>query len=142
MSENIELEIITSTEKPIRTEIKDLYIPAYFGEAGILQNHLPYLSLLNFGEVSYKDIQDITHYLFIHDGFVEVKDNKIVIISDTIERGEDFDRSDIETKLNELNNKIESSKKGEITPEELEDALVEQLKLKIKFNIIQKISRK
>ena len=142
MPENIELEIITSTEKPFRTEIKDLYIPAYLGKVGILKNHLPYLSLLNYGEVSYKDIKDISHYLFIQDGIVEVKENKIVIITDSIERGEEFDQSEIEAKLNEINSRIESSKKGEITPEELEEALIEQLKLKIKFNITQKITKK
>ena len=65
-----------------------------------------------------------------------------MIISDSIERGEEFVRAEIETKLREIDERIESSKRGEITPEELDKALEEKLKLKVKFNIIQKISKK
>ena len=56
MAGAIELEILTSREVVLRAEIKDLYIPAFLGEAGVLSHHLPYLSLLKAGEMSYLDL--------------------------------------------------------------------------------------
>lgn len=140
MPENIELQIVTSTDASFKTEIKDIYIPAYLGEAGILENHLPYISLLNFGEISYTDLEGKRHYLIVHEGIIEVLSNKIVIISDLIEKGEELEKSEVEAKLNEVTNRIKSSLRGEITAEELEDALQEEKKLKIKFEITKKIN--
>ena len=65
MPENMELEIVSSTADVFKTEIKELYIPAHLGKAGILENHLPYLSLVNPGELYYKDQNGKHHYLYI-----------------------------------------------------------------------------
>ncbi len=142
MNKHMELEIITSTETAVKTTIKEIYIPAYYGEAGILENHLPYISLLNYGEISYRDTQGIDHYIFIEEGFIENSGNKITIVSDSIERGEEMDGSEIEASYDELNKKIQSAPKGEISPEELEDALLQQKKLKIKVDILKKLEKR
>ena len=47
MPKNMELEVVTSTADVFKAKIKELYIPAYLGKAGVLENHLPYISLLN-----------------------------------------------------------------------------------------------
>lgn len=141
MPENMELEIVSSTADVFKTEIKELYIPAHLGKAGILENHLPYLSLIDTGELSYKDKNGEYHYLYITDGFLEVLDNKIVVISDSIEKGEDFDKDDIETKLQEIEKiiKASSSLEAGITPEDLEKALQSQKEYKTKLDILNKI---
>ena len=86
MAETIELEIISFQEVTLRSEIKDLYIPAFLGEAGIKSHHLPYLSLLKAGEISYLDLAGVRHYLYSGEGFLEVKDDRITLIIDTFER--------------------------------------------------------
>jgi len=138
MSEKMILEIVSSTGEIEKARIKDLYMPAYLGQAGILHDHLPYISILKFGDISYTDLNNKKHYLFIYDGIVEVINNKITLISDSIEKGEDFDRKEVELKLKEVERRIQSSFKGEITPEELDEALEEKKKLKIKLNICKK----
>ncbi len=73
MAEAIELEIISFNEVFLRIEINDLYIPAFWGEAGVKSNHLPYLSLLKAGEISYLDLDGVRHYLFSGEGFLEAQ---------------------------------------------------------------------
>jgi F-type H+-transporting ATPase subunit epsilon len=139
MPEIINLQVVTSTDKDLLASITELYIPAYFGEAGVLENHKPYISLLKPGEISYTDIKGKTFYLFIREGFLEVLDNKVSILSDSVEKGESLNKQEIEEKLTELDKRIKSSLTGEITPEELEEALEEQKEFKVKRKIIRKI---
>ncbi len=141
MADTIQLQVVTYTDAVLTASIKELYIPAYFGEAGVLEDHKPYISLLKAGEVAYTDIFDKNFYLFIRDGFIEVIKNKISIICDSVEKGEELDKEAIEAKLKELDDRIKSSLRGEITPEELDQALEEQREFMAKQKIIQKIEK-
>lgn len=140
MTKTIELEFVSSTADVYKTGIKELYIPAYLGKAGVLENHLPYLTLLKPGEIYYQDTNGKNHYLYISDGFLEVQDNKITLISDSIEKGEEMDRTQIETKLKEINDTIKASLTlaGGISPEKLDKALLEQKVFKTKLEILDK----
>jgi len=149
MSDTIHLEIVTAAEPAIKASIKQLYLPAYLGKAGVLEDHKPYITLIKPGEISYTDIQDKNHYLYIREGFMEVNENKIVIIADAVERGETLNKEEIETKLAELDRTIKASIKLEEgmtedqmkkMPDELARALEEQTEFQTKLKIIQKIS--
>ena len=149
MADTIRLEIITSTGPAIEAGIKQLYIPAYLGKAGVLENHKPYISLLKPGEIFYTDIDNKNHYLYIREGFMEVNSNKIVIISDAVERGETLDKLEIEKKLEELDKTIKASTKlvegmteEEMIkmPDELAQAIEEQREFETKLKIVQKIT--
>ncbi len=138
MAEPISLEVITATDTAINEDILELYIPAYYGEAGILSNHLPYISILNFGEISFKDLKGKVHYLYIENGFMEVRDNKIVIISDLTLKSDELDSGEIGNALESINSKIRSASDGDISAEELERAILEQKKLAAKSEILKK----
>jgi F-type H+-transporting ATPase subunit epsilon len=142
MADPIELEIITSREVVLRVEIKDLYIPAFLGEAGVLSHHLPYLSLLKAGEISYLDLDGTRHYLFSGEGFLEVRDNRIALLIDTFERGEDLRGEDLQKQLQETETRIKSSFQGAITPSELQEELQRQKELRLKLAICKKIKGK
>jgi F-type H+-transporting ATPase subunit epsilon len=139
MADTIQLQVVTYTDAVLTASIKELYIPAYFGEAGVLEDHKPYISLLKAGEVAYMDIFYKNFYFFIRDGFIEVIKNKISIICDSVEKGEELDKEAVEERLKELDERIKSSLRGEITPEELEEALEEQQEFLIKQKIIRRI---
>jgi len=142
MADAIELEIITSREVVLRTEIKDLYIPAFLGEAGVLSHHLPYLSLLNAGEISYLKLDDTRLFLFSGEGFLEVRDNRIALIIDTFEHGEDLREEDLQKQMQETEKRIKSSFQGAITPSELQVELLRQRELRLKLAICKKIKGK
>lgn len=139
MTGPIELEVISSKKVILqKTAIKELYIPAFHGEAGILENHLPYITLLQMGEVSYLDPRGKRHYFYVEDGFVESGDNKIVIVSDTVEPGEEINEEQVNADLRAVTDLIKSASKiGEVTPDELNRALIEEKQLKIKAHIVQ-----
>ena len=141
MSDTIRLQVVTYADTALEVGIKDLYIPAYLGEAGILENHKPYISLLQSGEVAYTDVMDRKHYLYIREGFIEVLDNKVSIICDAVEKGEELDREEIEAQLKTLGARIKSSLKGDISPEELDEALVEYREYEKKQKIIKKLNK-
>jgi F-type H+-transporting ATPase subunit epsilon len=142
MAGALELEIITSHDVLLRAEIKDLYIPAFLGEAGVLSHHLPYLSLLKAGEISYLDLEGTRHYLYSGEGFLEVRDNHIALIIDAFERGEDLREEDLQKKFQETEARIRSSFKGGITPEELQGELAREKELRLKLAICKKIKNK
>lgn len=150
MSDSIHLEIVTAAETPIKANIKQLYIPAYHGEAGVLENHKPYISLLQPGEIFYTDTLDNNYYLYTQGGFMEVRDNHIVIISDFVEKGESLDQDEIDRKLAELDQEISTSVKlkdgmneDEIKelPDKLAKALEQQREYNTKREILLKIEK-
>ncbi len=148
MSDTIHLEIVSSTEAPFKAGIKELYIPAYLGEAGVLEDHKPYISLLKPGEVNYIDVHGKKFYLYVREGFIEVLDNSIVIISDSVEKGEALDKEEIDAKLVELDNRIQALQDKDMSadelieaPEKIAAAIEEQKELKTKRSIIQKIEK-
>jgi F-type H+-transporting ATPase subunit epsilon len=138
MAETIELEIISFHEVILRSEIKDLYIPAFLGEAGVKSHHLPYLSLLKAGEISYLDLAGVRHYLYSGEGFLEVNDNRITLIIDRFERGEDFHEEELQEKLTASETRVKSP----ITPLELQEELTRQKELRLKLAICNKIKTK
>jgi len=142
MADAIELEILTSHEVVLRTSIKDLYIPAFLGEAGVLSHHLPYLSMLKAGEISYLDLDGTRHYLYSGEGFLEVRDNRIALIIDVFERGEDLREEDLQKQMQETEKRIKSSFQGAITPSELQVELLRQRELRLKLAICKKIKGK
>jgi F-type H+-transporting ATPase subunit epsilon len=142
MAGTIELEIITSREVALRAEIQDLYIPAFLGEAGVLSHHLPYLTLLKAGEISYLDAAGTRHFLYSGEGFLEVRDDRVALIIDDFVRGEDLREEDLRKKLLEAEARIQSSFKGAITPDELQVQLALQRELQLKLTICKKMKGK
>ncbi len=144
MAVTIELECVSAAAAPYKTEIKELYIPAFLGKAGILENHLPYITLIKSGEVYYKDKDNKNHYLYIEEGFLEAADNKITLISDSLVRGEDLDENEVSKRLKELYRIINASLtlEGGVSPGELEKALKEEKGYRTRLEIVKKIEKK
>jgi F-type H+-transporting ATPase subunit epsilon len=149
MADSMHLEIVSPTQPPLKSGVKQVYIPAYRGEAGILHDHKPYITLLKPGELFYTDVMNKDFYLYIQEGLLEVNDNKIVIICDSYQKAETFKKEEIEEKLAGLKSKIQTLTSKDRTPKELEDApeelqkaLAEQNEFLVKQEIIAKIAKK
>ncbi len=149
MSQKINLQVVTSTDIVMETTITELYIPAYHGEAGILENHKPYISLLQPGEVNFVDVHNKKHYLYIGEGFIEILGNRVTLISDSVEKGDDLDKEAIKSKLEELDRNFKSTVKSEkdrkpdevvIPQEDLDEALSQKREYTIKMDILRKMA--
>jgi F-type H+-transporting ATPase subunit epsilon len=65
-------------------------VPAFEGYLGVLPNHAPLITQLGVGVVTYK-VDGKAKKMAITGGFMEVTDNKMVILADNAELAEDID---------------------------------------------------
>ncbi|KJR41290.1 ATPase, F1 complex, delta/epsilon subunit [Candidatus Magnetoovum chiemensis] len=85
MEEKILFKIVTPTgliyEEP---NVDEVTAPGSEGELGILPGHIPLITALNTGTVTYKKNGTIKRIL-VTSGYLEAGPNKILILADTAE---------------------------------------------------------
>jgi len=78
------LEIITPDKKVYDGEVKLVKVPGSKGSFEVLKNHAPIISTLDNGEVKIIDKSDKTSYFTIGGGVIEVKNNEIIILAESV----------------------------------------------------------
>ena len=90
MADKIRLRVVTPSRLLLDEEVDEVTAPGALGEFGVLPNHIAFLSLLEPGEMSYK--QGATkHYLAISGGYAEVLDNVMTILAPAAEFAAEID---------------------------------------------------
>ncbi len=90
MALNINLEIVTPFGPALKETVEMVSAPATEGSLGILPNHLPLMTTLDIGVVKYiKEGEE--HFMAISGGFLEVRENKVVILANAAEKAEEID---------------------------------------------------
>jgi F-type H+-transporting ATPase subunit epsilon len=90
MSDSFQLEIVTPDKLVVKDVAEEMQIPGKNGYLGILPGHAPLITELSVGQISYRSGRE-THYLCVAWGFAEVLPDKVTILAETAERGEDVD---------------------------------------------------
>ena len=80
----MQLEIITPDQKVFAGDVKLVKVPGSKGSFEILKNHAPIISTLDSGEVKIIDMQDKTVFYEISGGVIEVKQNNIIILAESV----------------------------------------------------------
>ena len=92
------LDIVTAERLVYSEEVSSVVAPGFDGELGILPHHAPLLTLLKPGELRVrKDGQETL--MVITGGFMEVLDNKVVVLADAAERDSEIDLARAEEAL-------------------------------------------
>jgi F-type H+-transporting ATPase subunit epsilon len=86
----LHLEIVTPDHQVARETVSGVSIPGKNGYLGILPGHSPLLSELKVGELSYTR-DGVAHSLAVSWGFAEVLPDRVIILAETAERGEEID---------------------------------------------------
>jgi F-type H+-transporting ATPase subunit epsilon len=86
------LEIITPQRVVFKGEITDCSVPGTSGGFQILYNHAPVLSTLEIGEVKVTEEGGDEYRYAVSGGFLEARNNKVVILADTAERTDEIDK--------------------------------------------------
>jgi F-type H+-transporting ATPase subunit epsilon len=94
-AQTIKFEIVTPERVVVREEVTQLSVPTTTGEITILPNHIPLVSILQPGVLEFKKADGSREVLAVSGGFIEVMKDKIVILADTAERGEELDEERI-----------------------------------------------
>jgi F-type H+-transporting ATPase subunit epsilon len=90
MADTFQFEIVTPEKLVVRDVAEEMQIPGKNGYLGILPGHAPLITELGVGEISYRAGGN-THHLCVAWGFAEVLPDKVTILAETAERGEDVD---------------------------------------------------
>jgi len=77
------LEIITPDGQVYQGEVESASFPGTLGSFQVLQNHAPIISSLNKGPLVYVN-QDGIHEYEIDGGVVEVLNNKITVLAESL----------------------------------------------------------
>ncbi|MBN1384626.1 MAG: F0F1 ATP synthase subunit epsilon [Elusimicrobia bacterium] len=84
------LEIVTPEKVAYKGDVRQISIPAYEGEMGVLPGHIDYLAMLSPGEIRIKRNDDLVLFA-ISGGFAEIHPKNVVILCETAESAEDID---------------------------------------------------
>lgn len=90
MSQNLTLEVVTPKQVILETEAEYVTIPGELGELGILPSHIPLLTNLQSGVLSYKN-SGTEKKVAVHFGYAEVCQDKITILASEAELAEEID---------------------------------------------------
>ncbi len=91
----IKFEIITPERVVYKAEVDSITIPTSTGEITVLPDHIPLISLLVPGELHVK-IGNEEELMAVSGGFIEVRKDKVVILSDTAELAHEIDLAAVE----------------------------------------------
>jgi F-type H+-transporting ATPase subunit epsilon len=108
MADKIRLKVVTPGRLVLDEEVDEVTAPGVKGEFGVLPNHISFLTLLEPGEMSYK--QGTTRrFLAISGGYAEVLDNVMTVLAPAAEFGIEIDvnrarvaREQAERRLSEI----------------------------------------
>jgi F-type H+-transporting ATPase subunit epsilon len=92
MPDRLTLEIATPTRLVIATTADEVVAPGSQGYFGVLPGHAPFLTTLGTGELTYRTGRE-EHHLAVSGGFVEVRNDKVIVLADTAERPDEIDRT-------------------------------------------------
>jgi F-type H+-transporting ATPase subunit epsilon len=86
----LHLEIVTSERTVFEGDVDMVTVPGGDGEMGVLPNHAPVLSTLKPGELRVKQNGDTLEFA-IGGGFIDIHNNRVIILADSAERAEEID---------------------------------------------------
>lgn len=105
---SIHLEIVTPDGVALSQEVNDLTAPSVDGEFGVLPGHRPILAALKTGIVSFRESGGDEVRVAVGPGFVQVNQDRAVLLTDHFARKEDLDPVQIRLELKEADQAIET----------------------------------
>lgn len=86
MQNDLRLIILTPERKVYDEQIGSIVVPAETGLMGVLPGHAPIFATLARGKITIKNIKGIKTDLGIEDGFMEVNNNIVTVLTDFVEK--------------------------------------------------------
>jgi F-type H+-transporting ATPase subunit epsilon len=86
----ITVNILTPDRQVLQAEADSVVVPAYNGELGILSHHAPLVAELQPGQIRMRTGAD-TQFFAVSGGYVQVKDNHVVVLAETAEMAHEID---------------------------------------------------
>lgn len=104
------LEIVTPKKIILSTVVSSFTAPGVMGGFQVLKSHAPLLSSVSIGEVKVVDESGTESRFATSGGFVEVRDNKVVMLAETAERADEIDVKRAEAARDRAKKRLEEKK--------------------------------
>ena len=104
----MEFEVVTPKGSKFKSEATQVNAPGTLGDLGILPGHRPLITSLGIGLLSYVH-EGKTSHLVINGGYLEVADDKLVVITETAESPDEIDVQRAETALQRAEERIKDN---------------------------------
>lgn len=85
-----QLDVVTPERLIVSDEVTELVAPGSEGYFGVLPGHVPFITTLRIGELTYWRGRDERH-LAVNWGYAEVQGDKVIVLAETVERAEEID---------------------------------------------------
>lgn len=106
------LQIITPGKVVFRDDATSVSAPGTLGGFQILCDHAPLISTIEVGELKVKDTKGNDLLYATSGGFVEVKDNSVVILAETAEPATEIDVARAKAATERASTRLQSSDPG------------------------------
>ncbi len=90
MEGKLKLDIVTPNGLAFSGEVDEVIASGSEGEFGVLPNHIPFLTTLKIGMLTYKKGKETVHF-FVNWGYAEVGPDKVTILADSAEKSDEID---------------------------------------------------
>jgi F-type H+-transporting ATPase subunit epsilon len=84
------LEVVTPDRDVVRDDVDFVQMPGLDGYLGVLPGHAPLLTELGTGLLSFRS-GGVEHYAALAGGFAEVLGDRVIVLAEVAELGEDID---------------------------------------------------
>jgi F-type H+-transporting ATPase subunit epsilon len=105
----LQLEIVTPYGQLLSENVTEVVIPAREGEIGVLPGHVPLLTLLDIGKLTFEK-QGRTHDVFLNSGYAEIARDKVTILAESAEMAKDIDLARAESAKKRAEKRLKEEK--------------------------------
>ena len=113
MDTKINFDFVSPEESIISSEVDMVLIPAIEGDAGILPNHAPYMTILRQGIVEVTFGKDNIKQYLVEGGFADITPHKITILAENSINLTDIDDSVLKEKLQQIDENISNASESD-----------------------------
>ena len=132
------LEIVAPSRQVVRSErVDEVIAPGSEGEFGVLPGHMPFLTTLRVGMLSYREGTE-WHHLAVDWGYAEVAPNRVIILAEGADRASEIDLAE-ERIAKEQAERVLSEK---LEQKDYEKARVDLLRAMIRIQVAEKHGQK
>lgn len=101
----IVLDIVTPERRVISVSCDEVRAPGVQGGFGIRRGHTPFMSALEPGRLTYVEAGHEHHYA-VGGGFLQVADDKVIVLADTAEARDEIDVQQAEREFREATERL------------------------------------
>ena len=133
----MKLEIVTAERLVYEDQVNVVVAPGIEGQLGILPHHAALLTTLQPGELTIRKDGEEDVYMAISGGFLEVMNNRVVVLADTAERVDEIDERRAEEAMRRAQEQLDTRTEDA----SLEGALTAIMRSQTRLKVVRRRGR-